>query len=248
MSVWTTQLRGPALGLTLASALCVVSPLQAAERTASAAPGRTPASKQENIGVFSGLAIGALAGGPFGAIAGAATGAWLGERYHRQSEEKKTLAARLRETEAARAQLQGDLAELREQGTLMGEALDRTNNLETTIGFRTGDASISEDDAARLRKVGTLAGSLGHVKVHVAGYADPRGPEALNAELSAQRANAVAHILMAAGVDSSRLEVEAHGETASTSAEGDLDGYAFDRRVVVRIEQPEGGLAAQFRK
>jgi outer membrane protein OmpA-like peptidoglycan-associated protein len=247
MSEWTTKLRKPALGLTLASALATALPLQAAE-VGGASNVTRPASKQENIGVFSGLVIGALAGGPFGAIAGAATGAWLGERYHRQSEEKKALTASLGRNEAERARLQAELAEMRSQGLLMGEALDRTDRLETIVAFRTGDATISEEDAARLRKVGALAGALGQVKVYVAGYADPRGPEHLNAQLSEERANAVAHVLMAAGVDPSRLEVEAHGESTSTSAEGDVDGYAFDRRVVVRIEQPEGGLAAYFRK
>jgi len=31
--------------------------------------------------------------------------------------------------------------------------------------------------------------------------------------------------------------IEAHGEHESTSADGDLEGYAFERRVTVRIEQ-----------
>jgi len=34
-----------------------------------------------------------------------------------------------------------------------------------------------------------------------------------------------------------RIVIEAHGEHESSSAEGDLEGYAFERRVTVRIEQ-----------
>jgi hypothetical protein len=45
-------------------------------------------------------------------------------------------------------------------------------------------------------------------------------------------------------VDASRLIVESHGETQSSTAEGDLDGYAFDRKVTVRIEREIDGVVA----
>jgi outer membrane protein OmpA-like peptidoglycan-associated protein len=81
------------------------------------------------------------------------------------------------------------------------------------------------------------------VKVRVAGYADPRGSEELNAALSERRADAVAAVLAQAGVEPGRIIVEAHGKTDSTSTDGDLDGYAFERRVTVRIEPVEGDAA-----
>jgi len=228
MSVWTTKLRGPALGLTLVTAFAVSLPVQAAEGGKS--------SKQESIGVATGFTVGAAAGGPIGAIVGAAAGALLGDRYHRQAVEKETLAANLNASEAARGKLKGDLAQTQAYGEQLGQALDRTRDLETAVGFRTGDATLSDEDAARLRKIGSLAGALGQVKVRVSGYADPRGSESMNAALSQRRADAVAAVLTEAGIDVSRLVVEAHGEADSKSAEGDLDGYAFERRVTVRIE------------
>ncbi|HVY81728.1 MAG TPA: OmpA family protein [Steroidobacteraceae bacterium] len=232
MSVWTTKLRGPVLGLTLTSALAVACPSQATE------PAAKPASKQENIGVVSGLTVGALAGGPFGAVIGAATGALLGERYHRQLEEKKSLAADLSQSKAVSTRLAGDLAQTREESARLGSA---SRDLETTVGFRTGDATLSDEDVVRLQKIGALANAAGKVKVRVAGYADPRGSEQFNAALSERRADAVAHVLIQAGVDASLLVVEAHGAADSKSAAGDLDGYAFDRRVTVKIEPDAGG-------
>jgi outer membrane protein OmpA-like peptidoglycan-associated protein len=237
MSVWTTRLRGPALGLTLASALTVAAPLQAAERT------KAGGSKQESIGVVSGMTVGALAGGPFGAVIGAATGALLGERYRRQSEDTKALAADLSQTKAARSQLQGDLALTREQGEKLGMAVDRSRDLEASVGFRTGDSTLSDEDVVRLQKLGALAGAVGKVKVRVSGYADPRGSEQLNAALSERRADAVAHVLVQSGVDPARLVIEAHGEADSKTSEGDLDGYAFERRVTVKIEAEAGDTA-----
>lgn len=227
MSVWTTKLRGPAFGLTLASALVLAAPSQAAEQVA-----KQP-SKQENIGMVSGLTVGALAGGPFGAVLGAATGALLGDRYHRQAAEKASLAADLSQSKAVSTQLQGDLAQTREQGAKLGTA---SRDLETSVGFRTGDSTLADDDVVRLQKMGALANAAGKVKVRVSGYADPRGSEHFNAALSERRADAVAHVLIQAGVDASQLVVEAHGAADSKTAQGDLDGYAFDRRVTVKIE------------
>jgi outer membrane protein OmpA-like peptidoglycan-associated protein len=226
MSVWTTKLRGPALGLTLASALAVTGPAQAAEQAAKP-------SKQQNIGMVSGLTVGALAGGPFGAVIGAATGAMLGDRYHKQSEEKATLAADLSQSKAVSTRLRGDLAQTREQGAKLSTA---SRDLETSVGFRTGDSTLADEDIVRLQKMATLASAAGNVKVRVSGYADPRGSEQFNTALSERRADAVAHVLIQGGVDASQLVVEAHGAADSKTPQGDLDGYAFDRRVTVKIE------------
>jgi len=234
MSVWTTKLRAPALGLTLATACLVAAPLQAAEKKSS---------KQENIGVVSGLAVGAAAGGPFGAVIGAAVGALLGDKYHRQAEEKKALAGGLSQSEAARGKLEGDLTRTQLRGEQLGQALEQSKNLEATVAFRTGAADLSEEDVSRLQTIGALAGGLGDVKVRVSGYADSRGSESFNAALSERRADAVAHVLTEAGLSPERLMIESYGEKQSKSAKGDLDGYALERRVTVRIE-PAGNDAA----
>ena len=94
-----------------------------------------------------------------------------------------------------------------------------------------------------LAAIGALAGAVGKVKVRVSGYADPRGSEQLNAALSERRADAVAHVLVQSGVDPTRLVIEAHGEADSKTTEGDLDGYAFERRVTVKIEAEAGDTA-----
>jgi outer membrane protein OmpA-like peptidoglycan-associated protein len=241
MSIRITKYRGPAgrtgpaLGITLAAALAVFTPAQAAERRAS---------KQENVGVTTGLAVGAAAGGPVGAIFGAAAGALLGNRYHQKEVERSALASDLSQSESKRSKLETELVQTQKQGEQMGQTLDRTRDLETEVSFRTNDSNLSDASIARLQKIGSLAGSIPEAKVRVSGYADPRGPEALNAALSEKRAAAVAKVLESAGVDTSRLIVESHGETQSSTAEGDLDGYAFDRKVTVRIEREIGGVVA----
>ena len=234
MSVWTTKLRGPALGLTLGAALMVaVAPVQAAEQQKS--------SKAENVGVLSGLAIGAAAGGPIGAVLGAAGGALLGDHLHKKQVQNDELKVSLAKSESDKQKLMTDLAQTMAHGEKLSEELDnavnKTHDLEAAFAFRTNDAGLSSDDVARLQKIGSLAGAVPEVKVRVAGFTDPRGSEKFNAALSKRRADSVAGVLEAAGIPADRIVIEAHGEHESSSAEGDLEGYAFERRVTVRIEQ-----------
>src|SRR5687767_4917311 len=220
MNIWTTKLRGPAFGFALATALAVATaPAYAAEKKKS--------SKPEGIGVLSGLVMGAAAGGPVGAIVGAAGGAILGDKWHQKNVKNATLTADLEKSKAARVELESLLARSQAQGEELGQKLAKTQDLEAGIAFRTNDASLSDDDVARLQKIGSLLGALGDMKVRVSGYADPRGSEQFNAALSQRRAESVVGVLTAAGVPADRVIVEAKGELDSSSTDGDLEGYAF---------------------
>ncbi len=240
MNLRTTKYRLGVLGLTVAS-LCAAG-MPAHAQDLSDKP-RT-ASKQESIGVLSGLAVGAVAGGPVGAIFGAAAGAWLGDRYHKQAVQNTHLSEDLSKTEGERmllaqnlAKVNDSLVETEARNSQLDQAVKLTDEIETEVSFRTDDASINTQAMSPLLKLGALAASLPDVKVRVAGYADPRGTEDYNDALSQRRAEAVADVLASAGVPRDHLIVEGHGKTESTSLDGDLDGYAFDRRVTVRIER-----------
>jgi outer membrane protein OmpA-like peptidoglycan-associated protein len=244
MTTWTTKLRAPVLGVSIAVASALALPAHA----------QKPASKQENIGVATGITVGAFAGGPVGAILGAAAGAWLGDRYHRQEEENKELRTVLSESEAERerlaqsiAQLNGLLASSKATGVQLGETVDRTRDLESMISFRTDDTELSPEVVSQLQRLGGLVSAIPEATVRVAGFADPRGSKEYNAALSQKRAEAVASALVEGGIRAHQLIVEAHGEDSSMSTEGDFDGYALERKVTVRIEHGEGKALASAR-
>jgi outer membrane protein OmpA-like peptidoglycan-associated protein len=242
MNVITKKLRVGAVGLTLIATSVVALPVYAQDST-TAGTHQKP-SKQENIGVFTGLAVGAAAGGPVGAIFGAAAGAWIGDRYHKQEVAKKSLATDLGQSEADRKALSDSVEELNASLTSMRVKSDRldltlakTDELQTDVSFRTNDDSINTQSMSPLLKMGALAASMPDVRVRVAGYADPRGSEEYNDALSRRRAEAVAAVLAQAGVSKEHMIIEGHGKSEATTTDGDLDGYAFDRKVTVRLER-----------
>jgi outer membrane protein OmpA-like peptidoglycan-associated protein len=136
------------------------------------------------------------------------------------------------------SELDASLSRVQSHDAQLGETLVQTDELGLDVGFRTNDDAVPVQTMAPLLKLGALAATLPQSVVHLAGYADPRGSDAYNDELSLRRAQGVAAVLTSAGLPAARIVIEAHGKSESQSAAGDLDGYAFDRRVTVRLQQP----------
>lgn len=224
--------------------LAAVACLTGAPVWADAAAAPDSNAKAEDIGIFTGLAVGAAAGGPIGAVIGAAAGGLMGDRYHREKQTARELKSDLGKSEAERARLATDLTELngslaqsRSYGAQLEHTLAAVDAVGMDVSFRTDDSSIKVEDMGPLLKLGALAAAVPDAKLRVAGFADPRGDAAYNEALSQQRAEAVAAALVCGGMARERLIIEAHGASESTSAAGDLDAYALDRRVTVRLER-----------
>lgn len=200
-------------------------------------------SKQANIGIATGITVGALAAGPFGAVAGAAAGALLGDRYHREAQTSAQLTDTLNKSEAERerlaqniTQLDNSLAQARANGERLDQTLEHTDEVGLDVSFRTDDDSVLAQSMSPLLKIGALVASMPQARVRIDGYTDARGSDAWNEALSLRRAQNVAAVLAAAGVPRERLLVQAHGKHPAASADGDLDGYALERRVTVRLQ------------
>jgi outer membrane protein OmpA-like peptidoglycan-associated protein len=237
----TLTLRGCALGLAL-SGCAALTAAYAGENH----PDKPSASKQENIGAVTGLAVGAVAAGPVGAMVGVAAGAMIGDRYHRQAQSSAALAEDLKRSETQRAELvhnvaelDGSLSQARARSAELAAQLARTDQLGLDVSFRSGDDSVAAQAMSPLLKLGALAASLPQAQLCVAGFADPRGTDAYNDELSLRRAANVAAVLTSAGVPRERIRIEGHGKTEARDADGDLDAYALERRVTVRLQLPE---------
>jgi outer membrane protein OmpA-like peptidoglycan-associated protein len=247
MHTLTSRLRNAALGLTLAGCAAAL-PAHAADPSDDRGQG----SKQSDVGAVTGLAVGALVAGPVGAVIGAGAGAALGDRMHRQAQSSAALARQLDETRGERTRLAHDLtqreaslAQSQARGQQLDEALQHTDQVGLDVGFRTNDDAVGAQSVPPLLKLGALAAAVPDARLRIAGYADPRGSDAYNDELSLRRAESVAAVLTSAGVPRERIQIEAHGKSQATAAEGDLDACALDRRVTVRLELPAPGQVAR---
>jgi outer membrane protein OmpA-like peptidoglycan-associated protein len=220
-------------------ACAVAAALPCVAQQAVTAPEGKSAGTAENIGFLSGAAIGAVAGGPIGAVAGGITGALLGAHYHKQKLANHVLAADLSGSNAEKAQLTQTVMQL-------DGSLDHARELAVNISFKTGDANLTPEDIDQLTTLGQLASSMSGVKIQVSGHADPRGSKEYNTMLSKDRAQSVAAVLTNAGLSEQRIVIEALGAD-SASASGNLDEYALQRRVSVKLlgTQPTATTVAQ---
>ncbi|HSN72835.1 MAG TPA: OmpA family protein [Steroidobacteraceae bacterium] len=214
----------------------------------TAQAGELPA-REVGIGMLSGAASGALVGGPPGAIVGFMLGAIVGDRVdvanraEREARELETrLAATHGELEAARLALaRAAAAESVDDDARFLEQL--AARLSADVLFRTGSDELEPDIERRLTDLAGLLGSIEGVIIELHGFADPRGDAEFNRALSERRAERVRGVLLAAGLDSDRTRVIAHGEDLSTAPEDDTDAYAWERRVRLGVVVTDAGVA-----
>ncbi len=204
------------------------------------------ASKQEKIGVGAGAVVGAAAGGPVGLIVGAAVGAYLGDNMHQKNDEIEMLGTELEVSRSEVARLQGDIGRMdRNLDTLSAELqrLQRYSSQEMVslleagivmdLLFRTDEAVLADTTGSRLHQLATTLAAMPGIQVQLDGFADERGDELYNQQLSEQRVNFIRDQLIAAGVDASRITAAAHGE--SPAQDDTVDSYALERRVSLKL-------------
>ena len=195
--------------------------------------------KEERIGVGTGAAIGAAAGGPVGFIIGAAIGAKIGDTMHKKNTSIDTLSDSLEESRGEVARLHGDVDELgseieRIQQVARPEAVNLLQaGIAMDLLFRTDEHTLADTTGARLAELAGLLATMPDIRIQLDGFADERGDKDYNLALSQKRVEFVRDQLIAAGVDGSRIQTSAFGETAAQ--EQNADSYALERRVNMTV-------------
>jgi outer membrane protein OmpA-like peptidoglycan-associated protein len=205
-------------------------------------------TKEEGVGMFSGAAAGAIVGGPIGAAVGAMVGGIFGDNIG-TANRAKTYAKQMEEQSQ---QLEQDLIDAR---IALAKASERTGGdemldalaqrLRADVLFRTNDAKMETDVVTKLEDLGKLLALHGELEVQLHGFADPRGTSTKNLELSLERANAVREALIRGGAAPEQIQLSAHGSDLTTAPKGDLEAYAWERRVSLSIRPVDTSAVAR---
>ncbi|MCB1391364.1 MAG: OmpA family protein [Rhodobacteraceae bacterium] len=170
------------------------------------------------IGGLAGLATGqgnrapeALVGAGLGALAGGAIGAHMDRQ-----------AAELR-------------AQLGSNATVVNTGQEIVVTMAQDILFATDSSSVRPDLAAMLRGVAQNINSYPLSVVFVTGHTDSTGSDQYNQALSLRRADAVASVLISAGVPAGRVQARGMGESQPVASNDTASGRAQNRRVVLTI-------------
>jgi len=209
---------------------------------------KAEASTEKNVGFFSGALAGAAVGGPIGFIIGGVSGAVMGDQVD-QANQLGEVKSQLEDQQAQNLQMQDQLVALRTQNSSTDNNIDNsqwiTQGLTLNLMFTTNSAKLSDADRHMIARLSKILEEYPELSIKLDGYADPRGEESLNLSLSQARTDAVEAAFEALGIASSRLTIQAHGESNASAKSGDLDAYAMERRVSVNFFTKQTESVAQ---
>jgi len=186
-------------------------------------------------------AAGAALGGPIGMLVGALGGVWYAEKI----EDAAQFEATHEELQVSRQELvevQHELVQARQTNEQYATLV--MEQLQLEMLFRTGASELSDAGKQRLASLAGFLVDNPLINIQLDGYADPRGGQDYNLELSQRRVAHVASVLLTAGVDQQRIATHSYGASHTAATEGDYDGYAMERVVKIQLSPESGrGLA-----
>ncbi len=197
--------------------------------------------KETLVGLSTGAILGGIVGGPVGAFVGAFAGGLIGDKEvaeNKIAEQQRALIVMQDKTDdyhhvlAQNAQLSEQLDHLEQNNERM--ALAQMNNLMAmTIQFKTGSSEIAPHFASQLDQLVNLLQSQPELQLDLNGFADQRGDELANLQLSKQRVSAVQSYLIKQGISHTRLTANAFGEQQTVANSDSFEDNVFDRRVTL---------------
>jgi outer membrane protein OmpA-like peptidoglycan-associated protein len=104
------------------------------------------------------------------------------------------------------------------------------------VYFESGSSRISDDGQRELRWFVDKMQPYPQAVVLVQGFADATGGDALNQDLSRDRADAVASYLATQGIEGRRLEVTGFGSNYEAAPNASAKGRRSNRRVEVTVK------------
>lgn len=170
------------------------------------------------VGALAGAAIG---GNAKGAVIGAGVGAAGGYIWSKHMEQKRLAMERA----------------TMGSGVAVSQTADNQLklNIPADVSFDTGRADIKPNMRPILDQFASGLSGQPNTEVRIIGHADATGSDALNDQLSVQRAQATKNYLAMRGVDPSRIMVAGRGEREPVADNSTEAGRAKNRRVEIYL-------------
>jgi outer membrane protein OmpA-like peptidoglycan-associated protein len=132
-----------------------------------------------------------------------------------------------------------------EVDALKAKPTDR--GLVLTLGdvlFDTGRAELTSGATRNLDQLVQFLTEHKDRQVEIDGYTDAIGTDSFNLDLSSRRAEAVKSVLVARGIDSSRIVSRGYGKEYAVASNADSAGRQLNRRVEIVIGGEDGAAVA----
>ncbi|NVZ99967.1 OmpA family protein [Pseudomonas gingeri] len=187
--------------------------------------------------------------------------AYLSERYsqiareHTEQVLNQERAAKL-ELERQRLQLalrESKLLSVQQQGKWVEEQINSLTSIQAdrglvmTLGdvlFDTGEAELQNSANRTVLKLVQFLQLNPRRVVRIEGYTDNTGDKDFNLQLSRDRAQSVADVLVDLGIDEKRIQVEGYGDQYPIDVNATERGRAQNRRVEIVFSDEKGQLGA----
>lgn len=186
-------------------------------------------------------AAGAVLGGPVGLVLGALGGAWYAEQIE-DAAQLQPAREELRDSRRELSDVRHDLLQARQANEQYATLV--MEQLQLEMLFRTGHSELTDSGKQRLASLAGFLVDNPLINIQLDGYADPRGDEGYNQQLSQQRVEHVARVLLNAGISGGRIQSYSHGASQTAAPEGDYDAYALERVVKIQLSpETDQGIA-----
>ena len=113
--------------------------------------------------------------------------------------------------------------------------LINSHKVGITLLFGSSQHALSDLMNEKLLALSKVLIKLPDDLIQIDGHSDPRGASDFNLDLSQRRADAVASVLVAQGIDRARIMIRSFGETKSSSSEHDYDAHVAERSVAISL-------------